>query len=150
MIETLHGTRETVNFRVSAITRFYHNDEAEDYPPHWHLPGEIIAPLTGPYQVTVAGDHLTLQPGDVLIIGSSELHSIAAPPEGERYIVNVDYSLFEHIPDLTFLVSVLQPYQLLSAAEAPQITKQLLALLSSIEVNTPAPRPIGTARSAPS
>ena len=133
MIETLHGTRETVNFRVSQITRFYRNDEAEDYPSHWHLPGEIIAPLVSSYEVTVSGQHLILQPGDVLIIGSSELHSIKAPPEGVRYILNVDFSLFDPIPDLIFLVSVLQPYYLLSAASDPQLTSQLLSLLQNIE-----------------
>lgn len=133
LIETLHGTRETVNFRVSTVTRFYRNDEAEDYPPHWHLPGEIIAPLVNTYQVTVAGQELTLQPGDLLIIGSSELHSIKAPPEGVRYILNVDFALFEHIPDLTFLVSLLQPYYLVSHGETQQLASQLFQLLQNIE-----------------
>lgn len=133
MIETLHGTRETVNFRVSNITRFYRNEEPEDYPPHWHLPGEIISPLVSTYQVTVAGETMVLHPGDVLVIGSSELHSIQAPPEGVRYILNVDFSLFDHIPDLTFLVSILQPYYLVSHAAAPQLSSHLSQLLRDIE-----------------
>lgn len=133
MIEDLHGTRETVNFRTSAIARLYRNDSDECFPPHWHLPAEIIAPLVNTYEVTVAGDKLLLQPGDVLLIGSSELHSIQAPPEGVRYILNVDCSLFDRIPDLTFLVSVLQPYYLLSAAATPQLTAQLIAILQRIE-----------------
>lgn len=133
MIESLHGARETVNFRVSTIARLYRNDEPEDYPAHWHLPGEIIAPLINTYQVTVAGQTLILQPGDVLIIGSSELHSIQAPPEGVRYILNVDYDLFEHIPDLTVLVALLQPYYLVSRASSPQLARQLVGLLQNIE-----------------
>ena len=79
MIESLHGMRETVNFRSSSIVRFYRNEADEDYPPHWHLPGEIIAPLVNGYEVTVADQTLSLAPGDILIIASSELHSIRAP-----------------------------------------------------------------------
>lgn len=133
MIETLHGTRETVNFRVSSVTKFYRNDEPEDYPPHWHLPGEIISPLINSYQVTVDGEELSLQPGDVLIIGSSVLHSIQAPPQGVRYIMNVDFALFDHIPDLTVLLSLLQPYYLVSCSEDRHLAVQLAQILQNIE-----------------
>lgn len=134
MIEILHGTRETVAFRNSSLVRFYRNEVYEDFPPHWHLPGEIIAPLENTYEVTVAGQTLTLSPGDVLIIASSELHSIKAPKVGARYILNFPTDFFEQIPDLVFVLSILQPYYLLSAAAAPRITEELMEILRKIEM----------------
>lgn len=133
MIETLHGTRETVNFRSSSIIRFYRNEVDEDYPPHWHLPGEIIAPLVNSYQVTVAGQELNLRPGDVLVIASSELHSIRSPRTGARYILDFSTSLFDQLPDLAFILSILQPYCLLSGSVIPKITGELVDLLRQIE-----------------
>lgn len=133
MIETLNGTRETVHFNDSSTVRFYRNTNDECFPPHWHLPGEIIAPLENTYQVCVGGDTLTLQPGDILIISAAELHSIQAPPTGSRYILNFDPNQFEQIPDLTFLFSMLRPYCLLEVKKAPQLAKQLFSLLEQIE-----------------
>lgn len=134
MIEILHGKRETVNFRSSSLVRLYRNEVEEDYPPHWHLPGEIIAPLVNTYEVTVADQTMTLLPGDVLIIGPSELHSIKAPKTGARYILNFHTDLFERIPDLVFVLSILQPYYLLSAAAAPQVTGELMEILRKVEM----------------
>ncbi len=81
-IENLDGTTETVDFRFSTAIRFYHNMEDADFPLHWHAPGEIISPIEGTYTVTIAGKTVTLQPHDVLIIASGELHSIRAPKTG--------------------------------------------------------------------
>lgn len=113
-IENLDGTTETVDFRFSTAIRFYHNMEDADFPLHWHAPGEIISPIEGTYTVTIAGKTVTLQPHDVLIIASGELHSIRAPKTGERYIMNYSVSYFHQIQDMaelfnTFYPSVLSP-----------------------------------------
>lgn len=88
MIEKLNGTTETVDFTLASNIRLYHNNSAEDFPLHWHVPGEIICPIQNTYNVTVADEILYLKPHDILFIGSGELHSITAPKEGERYILN--------------------------------------------------------------
>ena len=44
MIENLSGLHETVNYRQNTQMRLYNNDEAENYPPHWHTPFELIMP----------------------------------------------------------------------------------------------------------
>ena len=51
MIESLKGYHETVNFKERPMFRMYHNDESENYPPHWHSNPEIIMPLAGDYTV---------------------------------------------------------------------------------------------------
>ena len=44
MIKHLTGIHETVAYRPDTQICLYNNDEAEDYPPHWHTPFEIIMP----------------------------------------------------------------------------------------------------------
>ena len=70
MIEKLNGTTETVNFTLASNIRLYHNNSAEDFPLHWHVPGEIICPIQNTYNVTVADEILYLKPHDILFIGS--------------------------------------------------------------------------------
>ena len=107
-IENLDGTTETVDFRFSTAIRFYHNMEDADFPLHWHAPGEIISPIEGTYTVTIAGKTVTLQPHDVLIIASGELHSIRAPKTGERYIMNYSVSYFHQIQDMAELFNIVK------------------------------------------
>lgn len=64
MIEKLNGTTETVNFTLASNIRLYHNNSAEDFPLHWHVPGEIICPIQNTYNVTVADEILYLKPHD--------------------------------------------------------------------------------------
>lgn len=128
-----NGIRETVDFSISNTVRFYRNVNSDCFLPHWHLPGEIIAPLENSYEVIVAGDTLELQPGDVLIISPGELHAINAPPTGVRYILNYDPEQLEQIQDIVFLFSMLRPYHLLRGMEFPDLTSRLLWLLQKIE-----------------
>ena len=117
-IENLDGTTETVDFRFSTAIRFYHNMEDADFPLHWHAPGEIISPIEGTYTVTIAGKTVTLQPHDVLIIASGELHSIRAPKTGERYIMNYSVSYFHQIQDMAELFNTFYPFRLVTRQEA--------------------------------
>lgn len=133
MIEKLNGTTETVDFTLATAVRFYRNYTPEDFPLHWHIPGEIICPIENTYNIVIAGQPLTLMPRDVLIIGSSELHSITAPPEGQRYILNFSTSFFEQFQELSIFFSTLHPYKLLRHKEDPDITDQLFAVLVRME-----------------
>ena len=135
MIEILDGTRETVNFNNSSTIKFYRNYTPEDFPEHWHIAGEIIAPQINTYTVKVGQNVLNLNVGDVLIIAPGELHSIKAPTVGVRYIVNYDASHFEHIRDMNFIVSMLQPYYLVQASKKPEIAKKLVDYLKKIELD---------------
>lgn len=132
-IENLDGTTETVDFRFSTVIRFYHNMEDADFPLHWHAPGEIISPIEGTYTVTIAGKTVTLQPHDVLIIASGELHSIRAPKTGERYIMNYSVSYFHQIQDMAELFNTFYPFRLVTRQEDPELADQLFAVLAQIE-----------------
>ena len=132
-IENLDGTTETVDFRFSTVIRFYHNMEDADFPLHWHAPGEIISPIEGTYTVTIAGKTVTLQPHDVLIIASGELHSIRAPKTGERYIMNYSVSYFHQIQDMAELFNTFYPFRLVTRQEDPELADQMFAVLVQIE-----------------
>ena len=132
-IENLDGTTETVDFRFSTAIRFYRNMEDADFPLHWHAPGEIISPIEGTYTVTIAGKTVTLQPHDVLIIASGELHSIRAPKTGKRYIMNYSVSYFHQIQDMAELFNTFYPFRLVTRQEAPELADQLFAVLAQIE-----------------
>lgn len=133
MIEKLNGTTETVDFTLASNIRLYHNNSAEDFPLHWHVPGEIICPIQNTYNVTVAGEILYLKPHDILFIGSGELHSITAPKEGERYILNFSTAMFEQFHELALFFAALHPFKLLRYQDQPQFNDQLLALMTRME-----------------
>ena len=107
--------------------------EDADFPLHWHAPGEIISPIEGTYTVTIAGKTVTLQPHDVLIIASGELHSIRAPKTGERYIMNYSVSYFHQIQDMPELFNTFYPFRLVTRQEDPELADQLFAVLAQIE-----------------
>ncbi len=133
MIEKLNGTTETVDFMLATTVRMYRNVTAEDFPLHWHIPGEIICPIENTYDVVIAGQALTLMPRDVLIIGSSELHSIKAPAQGQRYILNFSTAFFEQFQELSHFFATLHPFKLLRYEDAPDFNNQLFTLLIRME-----------------
>lgn len=133
MIEKLNGTTETVDFMLATAVRMYRNYTPEDFPLHWHIPGEIICPIENTYDVSIGGQALTLMPRDVLIIGSSELHSIKAPAEGQRYILNFSTAFFEQFQELSVFFSSLHPFTLLRYKDDSDFNDQLFALLTHME-----------------
>lgn len=134
MIENLNGTIETVDFRFSSAVRFYHNNEPDDFPTHWHIPGEIICPIANSYTVCIAGQRLVLQPHDVLIIASGELHSIEAPKDaGERYILNFSADLLEQFHDFSVFLSSLHPFLYLPRASTPEFNDRLFDTFVQLE-----------------
>ena len=97
MIEILNGTRETISYQDNFGVRLYLNEQAEDYPVHWHTAVEIIMPLVNNYTVVVNDTSFVLNPGDIIVLPSGELHQLFAPEEGERIIFQFEYSLLHHL-----------------------------------------------------
>ena len=92
MIEKLNGTTETVDFTLASQYPVISQQFSGKTSRYTGMsPGKSSARLKNTYNVTVAGEILYLKPHDILFIGSGELHSITAPKEGERYILNFRY-----------------------------------------------------------
>ncbi len=93
MIEDFDGLREVVHFEKDVELRIYRNNEAEDYPRHWHTDFEMIMPLKENYEVLIDNREYLLSEGDILFIPPGVIHVLKAPETGERLIVQVKCAL---------------------------------------------------------
>ncbi len=133
MIKNLSGIYETVDFPNSETQIcLYHNQEYENYPPHWHTSFELIMPFVGGYRAVCSGKEYLLREGDILIICPGVIHELFAPKTGERLIFQPALSKVT-INELNLLISVLSPAYLITPEEFPQIAEQIQHLLQSIE-----------------
>ena len=89
MIENLSGLHETVNYRQDTQMRLYNNNEAENYPPHWHTPFEIIMPTESTYRVVCGEKEYELNTGDIILICPGIIHELFAPEKGTRIIFDI-------------------------------------------------------------
>lgn len=120
MIEILDGIHETIKYGNSMGFRLYHNREYEDYPEHWHAGIEMIMPVRGTYQVVAEGVQYDLKEDDIIIINTSVMHSLAAPPSGERIILQFDVSLLHSLKEMETLLSMLPPITCLKKEDEDQ------------------------------
>lgn len=132
MIEILNGTHETVSYRDMHQVRLFMNRDAEDFPIHWHTALELIMPIENIYTVKTNGDTVVCSPGDIILIPPGELHSLYAPPEGLRLIIQFDYSHFTCFSGMDSLLHILRPYKLITVREAPELAKTLGSLLEEV------------------
>jgi len=115
MIESLNGAKETVSYREHFGIRIYLNQEAEDYPIHWHTAAEIIMPLENEYTAVINGTKYVLHPNDILVIPSGELHELFAPKSGKRIIMQFDWSLLYNLNGFDSTFHLLRPCLLLTS-----------------------------------
>lgn len=132
MIENLQGIYETVNYKEDTRIRLYVNDEAENYPAHWHTPMEIIMPLESYYIVECANHRFELHEGDILVIFPCNLHTLYAPPKGKRIIFQPEVSAIRQIADVGALISLLGPVRLITRDSASDIYADMRQLLLDI------------------
>lgn len=97
MIEHLDGIHETVTYKENSSLRLFVNTDCEDYPIHWHTPMEIIMPLEGTYTVFLGDKPVLLQEGDIIFICPGILHSLVAPENGKRIILQIEWSVVSKI-----------------------------------------------------
>lgn len=117
MIEVLNGIRETVNFKENTNLRLYDNCEYENYPPHWHIPIEIIMPIANTYEAVCNNIPYHLRERDILIINPGVIHSLEAPATGQRFIFQADYSILRRIKELDTTLSTIAPALLITPEE---------------------------------
>lgn len=132
-MENLNGKREYVSYHERFGIRLYLNQVPENYPAHWHTAAEIILPIVSGYQVVVSGAVHTLEPGDILIIPSGELHELYAPPSGERMILQFDDSLLYNLSGLESVFHLLRPCALLTERRHGELHTALYTLLLELQ-----------------
>ncbi len=132
MIENLNGITETVIYQENSSLRLYHNDENEDYPPHWHAGIEIIMPLENHYDVYIDKQLHHVEAGEIMFINSGIIHSLHAPETGERIIMQVDLSLLHNVKDFKTSLYILPPALTLSPGAYPDIYPVISGLMQQI------------------
>lgn len=121
MIEILNGMHETIDYGDSQGFRLYHNVEYEDYGDHWHTGIEIIMPVENGYTVIVGEDRQELREGDIVLINSGIIHSLEAPPTGERIILQFDTALLYGLKGMETLLFMMQPLIFLPAGKGEEL-----------------------------
>lgn len=132
MIEELSGIRETINYTTLSKVKLYHNDEYEDYPPHWHVSIEMILPTQNSYKVIVNNTTYTIEENQIAFINSGVIHSLVAPPTGERTIIQFDLSLIYSLKELNTILFMLSPVIILGKKSETAIYDEVYNLIKII------------------
>lgn len=62
-----------------------HDPPGRQYPSHEHATAKLLVFVEGSMQVEAGGEHFACQPGDLLVIPGSTMHSAVAGPRGCTY-----------------------------------------------------------------
>ncbi len=103
----IEGDQEIIKYFSGSSTKIWYNDEAEDFPLHWHYAVEIIMPLENIYTIRTRKEEVVLNPGDILVIPAGELHELIAPDSGDRMICLFDYSAISNLNGFSSLTPFL-------------------------------------------
>lgn len=132
MIDILKGTNETVLYEKMHAVKVYYNNKAEDYPVHCHNAIEIIMPIKNNYLVQTNSTDIKVLDKDVFVLPQGALHSLFAPTEGLRLIIQIDYMLLYNLVGLESLIHMFRPYKHLAYKDNPALCERLGALLYNI------------------
>lgn len=145
MIEILHGIHETVNHKQGTGFRLYDNVQNESYPAHWHSELEIIMPIEGPYEVSIADNVYVLQPDDIIVINSGVVHTLKPYGEGRRLIFQPDFTLLHSIKGLESVLTFLPPAFVLTKETDENLHAHLKDILLKIQTEYFSERPLSEA-----
>ncbi len=104
---TVTDTQEIVQFQNNSTVRIWYNEQRDDYDFHWHSALEIIMPLENHYDAEINQHSYHIEPGEILIIPSGEMHKLIAPDSGRRFILLFDISLITKLKGGTSIQSLL-------------------------------------------
>ena len=132
MIENLKGMHETVNYKTGTNLRLYNNEQAEDYPMHWHTPIEIIMPIKNTYSVITGRHTIVMEPDDIIFICPGVIHALKAPENGYRIIFQAEITMFHSIHEFELILSIMAPFFKISKNDAPAIYQKIYDLILQI------------------
>lgn len=132
MIETRNATRELIAHSDNLRMRLYINDTANNFTMHWHTDNEIIMPLENTYSVEIEHKTYVLNPGDIIIIPSGEIHELTAPPTGKRIITLFDNSLFNDLYNMDSIKNHLYPCTIIRSDDSISCHQELVSILKQI------------------
>lgn len=126
------GEEEKVKYMGGSFMRVWYNMENDDFPLHWHYAIEIIVPLENNYTVRTQQAEFVLNPGDILVIPTGELHELKAPETGSRLIFLFDYTAISHLNGFSALTPFLSQPVYIKKDEESYFYNHEIDLLSQI------------------
>ena len=109
--------------------RFWYNNQAADFSAHWHNAQEIIIPLERGYTVTIRDTSYHLEPGDIFLIPSGELHALGAPFSGSRFIFLFELDPLGRLEDFSYIRSFVTKPIHITAKTCPSIYEKEISLM---------------------
>lgn len=89
----MKSEHELVQFKNNSTVRIWYNEQIQNYASHWHTALEIILPIENYYDAVVNQTMYHINPEEFLIIPPGEMHALAAPESGTRFIFLFDITL---------------------------------------------------------
>ena len=132
MIHNLQGIHETVDYKADTQICLYYNDEAENYPPHWHPSFEVIMPVINDYRVVCGHNDYHIKEEEILVICPCILHELFAPATGERIIFQPGLNQIK-LKELDLITPLLSPAILVNKEEYPQVYEHIHRLMLEIK-----------------
>ena len=132
MIHNLQGIHETVDYKTDTQICLYYNDEAENYPPHWHPSFEVIMPVINDYRVVCGHNDYHIKEEEILVICPCILHELFAPATGERIIFQPGLNQIK-LKELDLITPLLSPAILVNKEEYPQVYEHIHRLMLEIK-----------------
>jgi len=133
MIPDFDGLREVVHFPANITLMCYRNQEAEDYPSHWHSDIEVIMPLENEYTVQIDHRDYVLKEGDILFIPPGVIHELFAPAQGSRMIIQISYALISAMNGFYETLHHFYPCLFLPVRSEDTLVEQLRFILMGID-----------------
>lgn len=118
----------------TSVNPILDKDCPANFPLHWHQYVEIMA-LPHDAQITIAptvsvnNTKYILQPGDVTIAWSGELHEIHENTEKQVVALQFPGNLISELPEFMPLLNSFRSIHMISAKEHPELSQQLQAHL---------------------
>ena len=127
-----NGYHEIVNYPDAPRIVVYLNDEATDYPTHWHTPLELLMPIENSYTAYIGNKAFQLEPYNILFVAPNAYHSSIAPSTGRRYFILVDVSVISNVLGINQILSLINPTVLFTHSNSPMIHAKLKKLFLEI------------------
>ncbi len=132
MIKNLIGVKEIVDYNTTQGIRIYLNEEPENYPLHWHSATEIIIPIDSIYTIEVDDIKYIVNPKEILVIPSGQLHSLYAPPKGLRIIILFENSLLSNIQGINSMLYNLRPFVIINENTFGEASGELISTIYEV------------------
>lgn len=125
----VEGDRERVDFVRGSNVRLWRNDISRGFETHWHSAVEIISPIRNSYTVAIHDQKYILNPGEIIVIPSGELHETIAPSDGERYICLFDLDCISRIKSFSSILPFFTSAIIINDQTAPTLVKPCLDII---------------------